>query len=144
MFINIIGFLFLFKKFYKKVKPGEVIVVNTLEAKPKIVRSGTFVMPFIHNATNVYLNTRVIQIGKNSLDKINELYSLDIKTFSVQIINTDDEIIKAYERINEDMEALSSILEHAIQEGLLSIKNYSEFKKHLSKSLNNVGYEFVV
>jgi len=104
-------------------------------------------MPIIHSATIIDLNTKVIQIEQNSLDRINELYGLSLNSFSVQIENTDAGIIKAYERMSKEEEStdtLKSILENSVQEGLRSIKNYDEFKQHLSKKLNKVGYELVV
>jgi len=145
--IVIFGLLIMLKFYYKKAKPGEVIVLNSLKTNPSIIRTGTLVLPIIHRATVMDLTTQVIEIEQHSLDKISALFDVSLNTLSVQIENTEPGIIKAYERINKEgdgISSLKSILEHSIQEGLRSIKDYDKFKLHLSNSLRKVGYELVV
>ena len=147
MLVIMVGSLIMLKMLYNKAKPGEVIVLNTLEREPRIIRNGTLVMPIIHSAKTISLNTQAIPIEQSSIDRINELYSLNINTISVQIQNTDAGIIKAYERMSEEnggVDTLKSVLEHSIQEGLHSFKDYDGFKQYLSEKLNKVGYELVV
>lgn len=150
MLLVIIGMLICLKVFYKKARPGEVIILNTLEAKPKIIRNGALVMPIIHSASTIDLKSQIIDIKTSIIDKVNKTFSLDLSNFSVQVKDSEQDILKAYQRINiaaEDsnhMSQLKSILEQSIQEGLLSINDYEEFKSHLSRSLGNIGYELVV
>ena len=145
--ISMLGFAILFKTFYKKAKSGEVIVLNALESKPKVIRGGALVLPVVHRSTILDLNTRLIQLEQNSIDKIKALYDFDLTSFAIQIENSDAAILTAYERINvsaDSMEKLKSVLEHSLQECFLSAKGYDELKNHLSQSLKKVGYELVV
>ena len=145
--ISMLGFTILFKTFYKKAKAGEVIVLNALESKPKVIRGGALILPVVHRSIVLDLNTQVIQLEKIFIDKIKALYDLDLTSFAIQIENSDAAILTAYERINvgaDSMEKLKSVLEHSLQECFISTKDYDELKKQLSQSLKKVGYELVV
>ena len=150
MSIIIAGMFVCLKMFYKKAKPGEVIILNNLEAQPKVIRNGVLVLPMIHSSSTIDLTVQVIDIKPSIMEKVNEAFSLDLSSFSVQVNNTEQGIVQAYQRISNSDNSLNhknqlrSILEQSIQESLLSTNNYEKFKKDVSSNLNDVGYELVV
>lgn len=146
MLLLVLGLIVLVKKHYKKVNPGEVIILNSLEANPKVIRSGAFVLPVVHSASSVSLKAYVINVGQQYCEKIYEQYGLNFERIVVQVKDEDVSILKAYQRISPDgdlLEQLNAILEQAIQEALQSPDGYEQFKKHLSTTLDRVGFELV-
>jgi uncharacterized membrane protein YqiK len=141
-----VGIAVIFKTFYKKVAPGEVIILNTLEAKPRIIKTGTLVFPIIYRASSISLNTQAIKIESEILHKINELYNLKLQEIAVQVQDTDNSILLAHSRINDSESSypLISIVNQAVQEALLTQTDYQEFKNQVGFNLSKVGYELVV
>ena len=147
----LIGMLACMKAFYRKALPGEVIILSTLEAEPRIIKNGALVLPIIYSASSVSLNTQAVEIDRNIILNINETYDVSLQTIAVQVKDTNEAILKAHKRINvsnnntvSSGSQIKSIIHHAIQEALLSITDYGEFKNYIASSLDKVGYELVV
>lgn len=151
MMFLMIGMLALMKAFYRKALPGEVIILSTLETDPRLIKNGALVLPIIYSASSVSLKTQAIDVDKGLIHKINDIYGVSLQTIAVQVKDTKESILKAHERINLSTDntcsseaQLKSVLTHSIQEALLTITDYLEFKKHIASSLDNIGYELVV
>ena len=149
MFVLILNLAILFKTYYKKVSPGEVLILSTLETEPRIIRNGALVFPIIYKGSKVILQAQAVEIDKDIIKKIKEKYDLNIKTISIQVIDTEESILKAHSRIdfsNKDQtrKQLNSILSLAVQEALNTESEYKVFKAKISIALNNIGCELVV
>ena len=136
LFMMTAGIAVLFKAFYRKAIPGEVMILNTMEAKPRIIKTGTLVFPIIYSASSISLNTQPIKIENDILDNINDLYGLKLQSIAVQVNDNDESILLAYQRINnsgnaqEKSSQLTSIVNQAIQEALLTKTELRAFKDH--------------
>ena len=121
MFTVLLGFAALFKSFYKKVPPGEVMIVSTIATDPLLVRNGALVYPIIYSATNVNLNVVPVEIESDLRDMIQDLYELNISSLSVHVVDTEDSILKAYKRTSladekQRNSQLASIINVAVRE----------------------------
>ena len=150
MIIANFGVLFFVKKYYVKVEPGEVLILNNLESNFRVIRNGTFVLPIIHSVSRLSIETQVVSIDQEILKKVNELYGLTLKNFALNVQDKDQSILKALQKTNSTSDStelkikLEAILENSIQELLLKNIDYEGFKSGLSSKLNEVGYEFSV
>jgi len=150
LFMMTAGIAVLFKAFYRKYIPGEVMILNTMEAKPRVIKTGTLVLPIIYSASSISLNTQPIKIENDILHRINDLYGIKLQSIAVQVNDNDESILLAHQRISnsdnaqEKSSQLTSIVNQAIQEALLTKTELRAFKDHVATSLSKVGYELVV
>lgn len=149
VFVMIIGCAVLLKSFYKKVEPGEVLILNTLATEPVVVRNGTLIYPVIHSASKISLQALPIELRSELTKKINDLYDINVESITVQVIDSDESILKAHNRtstndIDEQKRQLSSIVNEATAEATKSMSEFRDFKDKLSMCLLKIGYEIVV
>ena len=100
VFVMILGCASLLKAFYRKVEPGEVLILNTLASEPVVIRNGMLVYPVIHSASKISLHALPIEIRSDLLQKIRDLYDVNLESLTVQVIDSDESILKAYKRID--------------------------------------------
>ena len=144
MFVMLLGLAALFKSFYKKVPPGEVMIVSTMATNPLLVRNGALVYPIIYSASNVSLNIVPVEIQSDLKDMIQELYELSISSLSVQVVDSEESILKAHKRISlngekERHSQLSSVVNVAVRERIKASKNFQELKNNVDDSLSKIG-----
>ena len=149
MSMILLGVAALFKSFYKKVPPGEVMIVNSMTLTPLLVRTGALVYPIIHSASNVNLNVVPIEIESDLQDIFHEQFSLKISSLSVQVVDSEESILKAQKRIslvdaNERNNQLSSVLNIAVREQMNTSKSIQELKNTVNETLSQIGYELVI
>lgn len=149
MFIILLGVAALFKSFYKKVPPGEVMLVNSMASEPLLVRTGAMVYPIINSASNVNLNVVPIEIESDLKDMFHELLALKVSSLSVQVVDSEESILKAQKRIsladvNERNSQLSSVLNVAVREQIKTSKSTQELKNNINETLSKIGYELVL
>ncbi|OZG72181.1 hypothetical protein BTA51_17695 [Hahella sp. CCB-MM4] len=148
--IAMLGVAGCMRAFYKKAAPGEVIILNSMEAKPRIVRNGALVLPIIHRASSLSLRTQTIEIEKSLVHKVSELYGVSLPSMALQVQESEEAILRAHDRINcaekngDGGRILQSVLSQAIQEAIMESKDYAEFKNHIATCLDRIGFEPVV
>ncbi len=124
------------------------MIVSTMATEPLFVRNGALVYPIIYSSANVSLNVVPVEIDTDLKDMFLNFFDLNISTLSVQVIDTEETILKAHKRISligakERNNQLFSVINVAVREKMKNSKNIQELKNSVNETLSKIGYELV-
>ncbi|MDP1821904.1 MAG: hypothetical protein Q8L48_01620 [Archangium sp.] len=131
----VIGFGFLLARFYRQVAQGQVLIVNTMKAEPKVSFTGAVVIPIINRAEVMDISLKTIEIhrhGKQGLICADNIRA-DIKvSFFVRVNKTVEDVLKVAGAVGcvraSDLATLQELFEAKFSEGLKTVGKRLNFE----------------
>lgn len=133
--VLLIGFAMLLARFYRQVQQGQVLIVNTMKAEPKVSFTGAVVIPIIHRAEVMDISLKTIEIdrrGKQGLICADNIRA-DIKvSFFVRVNKTVEDVLKVAGAVGcqraSDLATLQELFEAKFSEGLKTVGKRLNFE----------------
>lgn len=131
----LLGFAMLLARFYRQVHQGQVLIVNTMKAEPKVSFTGAVVIPIINRAEVMDISLKTIEIdrrGKQGLICADNIRA-DIKvSFFVRVNKTVDSVLKVAGAVGcaraSDQGTLNELFEAKFSEGLKTVGKRLNFE----------------
>jgi uncharacterized membrane protein YqiK len=117
------GFLLIFAKCFRRVKPHEAILVSGTGREPRVVRNGgVMVFPIIHTAETVDLSKKILRLtrrGRDALLTKDDRVELDV-VITLRVNDTSDDILKAAQRVGAERSYRSDAIQELFGPRILS------------------------
>lgn len=135
LLLLVIGFGMLLGRFYRQVAQGQVLIVNTMKAEPKVSFTGAVVIPIINRAEVMDISLKTIEIdrrGKQGLICADNIRA-DIKvSFFVRVNKTVEDVLKVAGAVGcaraSDLTTLQELFEAKFSEGLKTVGKRLNFE----------------
>ncbi|MDP2271984.1 MAG: hypothetical protein Q8N23_07760 [Archangium sp.] len=126
---------FVLARFYKQVAQGQVLIVNTMKAEPKVSFTGAVVIPIINRSEVMDISLKTIEIhrhGKQGLICADNIRA-DIKvSFFVRVNKTVEDVLKVAGAVGcvraSDLATLQELFEAKFSEGLKTVGKRLNFE----------------
>jgi uncharacterized membrane protein YqiK len=130
----VLGFLFFYSIFYKKVKQGYAIIKNGAGG-PKVSFSGLFIVPILHHAEKIDISVKRVEIDRSGKDGLicQDNIRADIRVaFFVRVNQTPEDVLKVAQSLGVEKASETA-----------SLREFFDAK--FSEALKTVGkrFEFV-
>jgi uncharacterized membrane protein YqiK len=134
-FFFVVAFGMALARFYKQVSQGQVLIVNTMKAEPKVSFTGAVVLPIIHRSEVMDISLKAIEIdrrGKQGLICADNIRA-DIKvSFFVRVNKTVEDVLKVAQAVGcqraSDIKTLQELFEAKFSEGLKTVGKRLNFE----------------
>jgi uncharacterized membrane protein YqiK len=134
-FFLLVAFGIAIARFYKQVAQGQVLIVNTMKAEPKVSFTGAVVLPIIHRSETMDISLKTIEIdrrGKQGLICADNIRA-DIKvSFFVRVNKTVEDVLKVAQAVGcaraSDLRTLQELSEEKFSEGLKTVGKRLNFE----------------
>ena len=131
----VLGGAMVLARFYRQVAQGQVLIVNTMKAEPKVSFTGAVVIPIINRAEVMDISLKTIEIdrrGKQGLICADNIRA-DIKvSFFVRVNKTVDDVLKVAGAVGcvraSDLTTLQELFEAKFSEGLKTVGKRLNFE----------------
>lgn len=129
----IIGFLFFYSIFYKKVKQGNAIIKNGAGG-PRVSFSGLFIIPILHHAEKIDISVKRVEIDRSGKDGLicQDNIRADIRVaFFVRVNQTPEDVLKVAQLLGvekaSDSASLREFFDAKFSEALKTVGKRFEF-----------------
>ncbi|WJG10058.1 hypothetical protein [Aliiglaciecola sp. LCG003] len=132
IFVLFIGVVLMLARLYKKVEQGKAMIVNTMNAEPKVTFTGGVVVPVFHKMEIMDISLKTIEVDRSGSDGLicKDNIRADIKVgFFVRVNKNRDDVLKVAQAIGCERASNPATLED-----LFNAK-FSEALKTVGKSL---------
>jgi uncharacterized membrane protein YqiK len=134
-FFLLLAFGVALARFYRQVAQGQVLIVNTMKAEPKVSFTGAIVLPILHRAEVMEISLKSIEIdrrGKQGLICADNIRA-DIKvSFFVRVNKTVEDVLKVAQAVGcqraSDIRTLQEFFEAKFSEGLKTVGKRLNFE----------------
>lgn len=134
-FFLLLAFGVALTRFYRQVAQGQVLIVNTMKAEPKVSFTGAIVLPIIHRSEVMDISLKTIEIdrrGKQGLICADNIRA-DIKvSFFVRVNKTVEDVLKVAQAVGcvraSDLRTLQELFEAKFSEGLKTVGKRLNFE----------------
>lgn len=135
LLLLVVGVGFVLARFYKQVDQGQVLIVNTMKAEPKVSFTGAVVIPIINRSEVMDISLKTIEIhrhGKQGLICADNIRA-DIKvSFFVRVNKTVEDVLKVAGAVGcvraSDLATLQELFEAKFSEGLKTVGKRLNFE----------------
>jgi uncharacterized membrane protein YqiK len=133
LFVIVMGVLVMLGRLYRKVEQGKAMIVNNMNAEPKVTFTGSLVIPVIHKMETMDISLKTIEIDRSGSDGLicQDNIRADIKVaFFVRVSKNKDDVLKVAQSVGCERASNQDTLE------VLFSAKFSEALKTVGKSLN--------
>lgn len=130
--VFVVGFIFMLARLYRKVEQGKAMIVNNMNAEPKVTFTGGVVLPVFHKMEIMDISLKTIEVDRSGSDGLicKDNIRADIKVgFFVRVNKNRDDVLKVAQAIGCERASNPATLED-----LFNAK-FSEALKTVGKSL---------
>ncbi len=127
----VLGFLFFYSIFYKKVKQGSAIIKNGAGG-PRVSFSGLFIIPILHHAEKIDISVKRVEIDRSGKDGLicQDNIRADIRVaFFVRVNQTPEDVLKVAQSLGVEKASETA-----------SLREFFDAK--FSEALKTVGKRF--
>lgn len=136
VFVVILGLAVIFKAFYHKVEQGTALIVNTMQAVPKVSFTGALVYPIIHKKELMRISLITIEVdrrGKDGLICADNMRADITVAFYLRVNETAEDVLKVAKSIGanraSDKDAVNLLFNAKFSEALKTVGKQIEFVK---------------
>ena len=136
VFIFILGFAALIKKFYIKVDQGTALIINTLRSKPKVTFTGGMVLPIIHRLELMKISLITLEVDRRGKDGLicKDNMRADITVaFYLRVNETVDDVLRVAKSVGtqraSDPQAVYDLFAAKFSEALKTVGKKVEFEE---------------
>lgn len=141
--VFVVGFILMLARLYRKVEQGKAMIVNNMNAEPKVTFTGGVVLPVFHKMEIMDISLKTIEVDRSGTDGLicKDNIRADIKVgFFVRVNKNRDDVLKVAQAIGceraSNPKTLEELFNAKFSEALKTVGKSMEFEELYAKRDN--------
>lgn len=141
--VFVVGFILMLARLYRKVEQGKAMIVNNMNAEPKVTFTGGVVLPVFHKMEIMDISLKTIEVDRSGTDGLicRDNIRADIKVgFFVRVNKNRDDVLKVAQAIGceraSNPKTLEELFNAKFSEALKTVGKSMEFEELYAKRDN--------